>query len=112
MAPRSPTSLAKVSFLSLKKLFGVSPSLSLSLPEMIPRQAIKFCSVVFILKVTSDQYKKSEVNTIKKSEAKMLYPPTKCEKFTISAFAFESGAKTMIECCIPMQSVWKVTIHT
>ena len=42
----------------------------------------------------------------------MFYPPTKCEKFTISAFAFESGAKTMIECCIPMQSVWKVTIHT
>ena len=38
----------------------------------------------------------------------MFYPPTKCQKFTISAFAFESGAKTMIECCIPMQSVLKL----
>ena len=48
MELRSPTSLAKVSFLSLKKLFRVGPSLSLSRPEMLPRLANKFCSVVFI----------------------------------------------------------------
>ena len=63
MEPRSPTSLAKVSFLSLKKLFRVSPTLSLSRPEMLTRQANKFCSVVFIFE--------SEVNTINKSEAKI-----------------------------------------
>ena len=63
MEPRSLTSLAKVSFLSLKKPFRVSPTLSLSRPEMLPRQANKFCSVVFILKVTADQYTKwSEYN--------------------------------------------------
>lgn len=47
MEPRSLTSLAKVSFLSLKKLFRVSPTLSLSRPEMLPRQANKFCSVLY-----------------------------------------------------------------